>query len=112
MGDHHCGFQCNRSTTDHIFCDRQILEKKWEYHEAMHQLYTDITKTYDSVRRDVLYNILTEYGIPDETGKLIKMCLNETYNTVRVIKHLSDMLPSKNGLKHIIFYSHCCSTSL
>jgi hypothetical protein len=30
IGDHHCGFGCNRSTTDHIICIRQILEKKWE----------------------------------------------------------------------------------
>ena len=27
-GDHQCGFQRNRSTTDHIFCIRQILSKK------------------------------------------------------------------------------------
>ena len=26
IGDHQCGFQRNRSTTDHIFCIRQILE--------------------------------------------------------------------------------------
>jgi hypothetical protein len=26
--DHQSGFQCNRSTTDQIFCIRQILEKK------------------------------------------------------------------------------------
>jgi hypothetical protein len=25
--DHHCGFRCNRSTTDQIFCIHQILEK-------------------------------------------------------------------------------------
>ena len=30
IGDHQCGFRRNRSTTDHIFCIRQILEKKWE----------------------------------------------------------------------------------
>jgi hypothetical protein len=28
IGDHQCGFRRNRSTTDHIFCIRQILEKK------------------------------------------------------------------------------------
>jgi hypothetical protein len=27
VGDHHCGFRRNRSTTDQIFCIRQILEK-------------------------------------------------------------------------------------
>ena len=30
IGDHECGFRRNRSTTDHIFCIRHILEKKWE----------------------------------------------------------------------------------
>ena len=28
IGDHQCGFRRNRSTTDHIFCIRQIFEKK------------------------------------------------------------------------------------
>jgi hypothetical protein len=27
-GDHQCGFRCNRSTADQIFCIRLILEKK------------------------------------------------------------------------------------
>jgi hypothetical protein len=27
MGDYQCGFRRNRSTTDHIFCFSQILEK-------------------------------------------------------------------------------------
>jgi hypothetical protein len=31
IGDHQCGFRRNRSTTDQIFCIRQILENKWEY---------------------------------------------------------------------------------
>jgi hypothetical protein len=28
FGDHQCGFRCNRSTTDQIFCIRHILEKE------------------------------------------------------------------------------------
>jgi len=111
-GDHQCGIRHNRLPTDHIFCIRQILETKWEYHEAVHQLFTDIKKAYDSVRREVLYNILNEFGIPDETGNLIQMCLNETYSTVQVGKHLPDLLPGKNGLKHAILHSHNFSTLL
>jgi hypothetical protein len=32
--------------------------------EAVHQLFIDFKKTYDSVRREVLYNIIIEFGIP------------------------------------------------
>jgi hypothetical protein len=39
--DHQYGFRRNRSTSDHIQCSRQILQKKWEYDEAVHQLFTD-----------------------------------------------------------------------
>jgi hypothetical protein len=31
--------------------------------------------------------------------RLIKMCLNETYIEVRIVKHLSDSFPIQNGLK-------------
>ena len=99
IGDHQCGFRRNRSITDHLFCIRQILEKKWEYNEAVHQLLIDFKKAYDSVRREVLYNILMEFGIPKKLIRLIKTCLTETYSRVWVGKHLCDMFPVRNGLK-------------
>ena len=58
IGDHQCGFLCNRSSTDHIFHICQILEKKWEYNEALHQLFIDFKKAHASVRSEVLYNFL------------------------------------------------------
>ena len=64
IGDQQCGFRSNRSTTDHIFCILQILEKKREHNEAVHQLFIDFNKAYDSVRREALYKILIEFGIP------------------------------------------------
>jgi hypothetical protein len=51
--------------------------EKWEYSETVHQLFIDFKKAYDSVRREVLYNILIEFGIPMILIRLIKMCLNE-----------------------------------
>ena len=99
IGDHQCGFRRNRSTADHLFCIRQMLEKKWEYNEAVHQLFIDFKKAYDSVRREVLHNILTEFGIPKKLIRLIKLCLTETYSRVRVGKNSSDMFSIRNGLK-------------
>jgi len=72
IGDHQCGFRRNRSTTDHIFCIRQILEKKWEYNEAVRQVFIDFKKTCDSVRREALYNILIESGISKKLVRLVK----------------------------------------
>jgi hypothetical protein len=80
--DHRCVFHCIRSTTDNIFYIHQILEKKWEYNEALHQLFIDFKKAYDSVKRDVLYNILIEFGIPMKLVRLIKMYLTKTYSNL------------------------------
>ena len=99
FGVHQCGFRRNRSTADYIFCIRDILEKKLEYNEAVHRLFVDFKKAYGSVWREVLYNILNEFGTPIKLVRLIKMCLNEKYRIVREGKNLSDMFPTRNGLK-------------
>jgi hypothetical protein len=61
IGDHQCGFRRSRSTTDQIFYSPQILERKWEYNGRVHRLFIDFKKTCNSVRREVLYNILIEF---------------------------------------------------
>jgi len=86
IGDHECGFRRNRSTIDNIFCISQILEKKWEYIEEVHRLFIDFKKAYDSVRREVFYKILIEFGIPRKLVSLVNMSLTETYSRVRVAR--------------------------
>ncbi|KAJ4452210.1 hypothetical protein ANN_03728 [Periplaneta americana] len=91
----------------HVACYRlntaegmgKILEKKWEYKGTVHQLFIDFKKAYDSVKREVLYNILIEFGIPKKLVRLIKMCLSETYSRVRIGQFLSDAFPIHCGLK-------------
>jgi len=97
--DHQCGFRCNSSTINYIFCICHILGKKWEYNEAVYQLFINFKKAYDRIRRDVLYNTVIEFGIAMNLVRLIKMHMNETYSRVHVGKHLSDIFPIKNDLK-------------
>jgi hypothetical protein len=61
-------------------CIRQILEKKWEYNETVHQTFVDFKKAYDSLGKEVLYNILIEFGVSMKLVRLIKMCLNKMYS--------------------------------
>ena len=65
----------------------------------MHQLFIDFKKACGSVRWEVFCNILIEFGIPKKLERLIKICLNETYSSVRVGKNLFDMFPIRNGFK-------------
>jgi hypothetical protein len=86
IGDHQCRFRHNRSNFLH---SPDTGEKM-----AVHELFVDFKKAYDSVRREVL-NILTEFGVPMKLVRLIGMCLNETYSKVHIGKHLSDSFPTK-----------------
>jgi hypothetical protein len=54
-----------------------------ECNGTVHQLFIDFKKAYNSVRKEALYNILIEFGIPWKLFGLIKMCLNETYSRVQ-----------------------------
>jgi hypothetical protein len=51
------------------------------------------------VRREVLYNVFIEFGVPMKLVRLIKMCLNRTYSKVCRGKHLSDSFSIHDGLK-------------
>jgi hypothetical protein len=73
--------------------------EKSEYNGTVHQLFIDFKKVYDSIKGEVLYNILLEFGIPKKLVRLIQMCLNETYSKVCIDKLLSDTFPIQNGLK-------------
>jgi hypothetical protein len=54
---------------------------------------------YDSFRREALYNIVIDFGIPKKLVSLIERCLTETYSRVRMGKNLSEMFPIRNVLK-------------
>jgi len=77
----------------------KYFRKNGNKQSSVSALYRLQETLFDLVRREDLYNILTEFGIPMKLVRLIKMCMNETYSTVWIGKHLSDMLPD-----------HCLST--
>jgi hypothetical protein len=42
--------------------------------ETVHQLFIDFRKDYDSVRLEVLYSVLTEFGVPMELQGGVLVC--------------------------------------
>ncbi|KAJ4434456.1 hypothetical protein ANN_23018 [Periplaneta americana] len=65
----------------------------------VHQLFIDFKKAYDSVKREVLYDILIEFGIPKKLVRLIKMCLSETYSRVRIEYAIRKVQDNRQGLE-------------
>jgi hypothetical protein len=78
----------------------------------VHQLFIDFKEACDSTRREVLHNILVEFGVPAKVVRLITMCLNETYHKVSVRKHFSDTFPFKNSFKQGMLHCNWFSTLL
>jgi hypothetical protein len=65
---------------------------------AQYISYYRFQEAFDSVRREVLYNILIEFRIPRKRVGIIIMCLNETYSRVRIGKYLTKF-PIETGLR-------------
>ena len=59
-----CGFRRGRSTIDMIFVARQLQEKCREQHQDLYLAFVDLTKAFDTVNRDLLWNILRKCGCP------------------------------------------------
>lgn len=77
----------------------QIVEKKYEYRQNFWQIFVDFRKTYDSIHRESLYNIMEEFGIPNKLILLTKICIEGTKYQVKVDSIISDAFTVETGLK-------------
>ncbi len=61
-----CGFRKNRSTIDMIFTARQLQEKCREQHQDMFMAFVDLSKAFDTVQRELLWDVLLRFGCPNK----------------------------------------------
>ena len=57
MPESQCGFRSGRSTIDMMFVARKLQEKCHEQHQDLCMAFVDLTKAFDTVNRDLLWNI-------------------------------------------------------
>lgn len=62
LWEYQCGFRPGKSTTDHIFVMRQILEKFYEHNAEIHILFVDFKQAFDHVNRQLLCNAIRSMG--------------------------------------------------
>jgi hypothetical protein len=79
----HCGFQWSGQLVIMYSAFVKYLGgEKWEYNEAVLQLFTDFKKGNGSVRREVLCNVLIQFGILMKLVR-IKKSVGKTYGRVQ-----------------------------
>jgi hypothetical protein len=93
------GFRRGMSTTDQIFCIRQIIQKSFEMNTETDHLFIDFKAAYDSIDREQLWTLMAEFGFPKKLIRLLKATLSEVVNCVKVEGILSGYFKTKIGLR-------------
>ena len=78
------GFRAGRSTVDHIFCLRQVIEKKMAVNQPLHLLFVDLEKAYESVPLKILWKALEHYNISNSIIRAIKRFMKTLFPTLKL----------------------------
>jgi len=77
------GFRAGRSTVDHIFCLRQLIEKKMVVNHPLHLLFVDLEKAYDSVPLENSWKALEHYNNRNSIIKAIKRFYENSVSKIK-----------------------------
>lgn len=72
MEKYQIGLTNRKSTTDHTFTARQILDNLYEFGKEVHICFVDFSQAYNSLNRDKFGRNLAEFEIPTKLFRLIK----------------------------------------
>ena len=67
VSESQCGYRPGRSTEDLIFVMHQLFEKPREKNTPMYAVFVDFTKAFDSVDRELLWEVLAHQGVPSKS---------------------------------------------
>lgn len=99
LGEYQAGFRSNRSTTDQIFALKEIQTTCYEHKIAVYVLFVDFKQAYDTVKRQQMYALMKEMGIPSKIVRMVKMTMDNSTNEIAWKGHKSNNFETKEGLR-------------
>jgi len=93
------GFRVGRSTFDHVFSLKQLIEKKMSVDQQLHLLFVDLEKAYDSVPLRNLWKALEHYNIGNSIIRAIKRLYENSFSKIKIRKQLSSGFYVTKGLR-------------
>ena len=92
------GFRAGRSTIDHTFCLRQLIEKKMVVNQPLHLLLVDLEKAYDSVPLKNLWKPLEHCNISKSINRAINRFYEKSFSKIKIGKQLPSGFYITKGL--------------
>ena len=93
------GFRPSRSTTDMIFTLRQLQEKCREQHQPLYLAFIDLSKAFDRVSRELLWDFLAQYGCPDKFIRILRLLHDDMLARVLTNGGSSEPFKVTSGVK-------------
>jgi hypothetical protein len=78
------GFRAGRSCIDNIFCITQTIEEKKATNRELHLLFIDLTKTYDTLPLNKLWETLDTSTINTRLTEAIKSLYKESTSKIKI----------------------------
>jgi hypothetical protein len=75
IGNYQCEFMPGKSTSDHLYSCRQILEKMRKYGVSMHCMSVDFKAAYDSTDKGGHLKAMEEFHVPRKLRYLVELTL-------------------------------------
>ena len=94
-----CGFRPGHSIVDMIFTVRQVQEKCLEQKLDLYSVFFDLTKVFDTVNREVLWDVLARYGCPLKFIQFIRLFHDDMTGQVLSNGKQSDLFTISNRAK-------------
>ena len=93
------GFRSHRSCIDQINTLRIVVKQSLEYRSPIYMIFVDFERAFDSLKHSVIWQTLTECGVPTKLVNIIKELYNKS--TCQVIRRnkKSENIPIRSGVK-------------
>ena len=92
-------FRKKRSCTDQLFTVRMLSQKIIEKNKSMIMVCVDLEKAYDNVIRELMWQVMDEYGIRGSLAKAVKSMYVNCEACVNIKEGNSEWFPVKKGVR-------------
>ena len=93
-----CGFRPGRGCNDAVFAVKIALKKRREHNHETWVLFLDLVKAFDRVPRELLWMVLSKFGVPSKLVNILK-ALHKTINVKFTIDSISHIIECGIGVK-------------